>query len=66
MRGLFTKATQKLLLKSNQKERGTMAGGLSGETLMVEDLGFGLRYLADILIKMYLSDFHYCLTLYLN
>jgi len=57
MRGLFTKATQKLLLKSNQKESGTMAGGLSGETLIVRRLGFGLHYLADILIKMYFSSF---------
>lgn len=57
MRGLFTKATQKLLLKSNQKERGTMAGGLSGETLMVGSLGFGLCYLADILIRNYFSHF---------
>lgn len=57
MRGLFTKATQKLLLKSNQKERGTMAGGLSGETLMVGSLGFGFCYLADILIRNYFSHF---------
>lgn len=57
MRGLFTKATQKLLLKSNHKERGTMAGGLSGETLMVESLGFGFCYLADILIRNYFSHF---------
>lgn len=57
MRGLFTKATQKPLLKSNQKERGTMAGGLSGETLMVGSLGFGLCYLADILIGNYFSHF---------
>lgn len=57
MRGLFTKATQKLLLKSNQKERGTMAGGLSGETLMVGSLRFGFCYLADILIRNYFSHF---------
>lgn len=57
MRGLFTKATQKLLLKSNQKERETMTGGLSGGTLIVGGLVFGLYYLADILIKMYFSHF---------
>jgi len=34
-----------------------MAGGLSGETLIVRRLGFGLHYLADILIKMYFSSF---------
>lgn len=57
MRGLFTKASQMLLLKSSQKERGTMAGGHSGETLMVGILGFDLHYLADILIKIYFSNF---------
>lgn len=34
-----------------------MAGGHSGETLMVGILGFDLHYLADILIKIYFSNF---------